>query len=315
MKILEENKQKIIDEYGAGKTAAQLARDFGVNHWSITNILKKSGIKIRTCSDLRIKYNEDFFIKNSDELHYFWGFVLGDGCLTESSGRKYLTITLHKKDVEILEKFCKYLQIDVSNIKYYKKKYCRLCIYSDYMKRDLSKFGVVHNKTYNPSIPKIGPKYIIPFLLGLIDADGTTAFGYQYGIEIVGHPKIIDWAVEQLHLLGYDGDIKYQFPKNKWKRVRIRRKNDVIDLINILDIKNYKHLLLDRKWSIAYQFLIGDLELTSSKKLDDMKVQNIKSLLGEGKLSQIEIAKMFGVSQHTIGNINTGKSWAHIKCQ
>lgn len=309
MKILENNKQTIINDYEAGETAAQLARDFNVNHWSITNILKKNGIKIRTSADLRIKYNEEFFIKNSDELYYFWGFILGDGSLVENHAKRFLTITLHKKDVEILQKFCKYLQIDLSNIKYYREKYCRLCIYSDYMMRDLSQFGIVHNKTYNPSIPQIPIKYKIPFLLGLIDADGTTTFGQRYGVEIVGHPKIMDWVVEQLHFLGYEGHIKYHYPKNKWKRIRIRRKDDVINLINILEIKKYKYLLLDRKWAKAYQFLMGELKITSSKKLDTQKVEEIRKLLASKKFIQQEIADMYNVSLHTIININTGKSW------
>jgi hypothetical protein len=48
-------------------------------------------------------------------------------------------------------------------------------------------------------------------------------------------------------------------------------------------------------------------------KLTEQKVIQIKILLLEGNLTQQEIADMFGVSQLTISDINTGKTWKHVK--
>jgi len=47
--------------------------------------------------------------------------------------------------------------------------------------------------------------------------------------------------------------------------------------------------------------------------LTEKNVVKIKILLTEGKLTQKEIAKMFGVKENTISNIKTGKSWKHLK--
>ncbi len=54
-------------------------------------------------------------------------------------------------------------------------------------------------------------------------------------------------------------------------------------------------------------------EKSSNHKLTEEKVIQIKLLLKYGKLTQQEIADMFGVSQLTISAIKTGKTWSYIK--
>ena len=277
MDILERNKKQIISEYLNGKAATRIARDYNVNHATIIYLLKKEGIKIRTVKDLRIKYNEDFFTTKSNELYYFWGFILGDGNLSIQKNRPtHIDITLQEEDISILEKFCNWLNISTSNIKHYTQKkngrtYCRLCIYSDNIKGDLSRYGIVARKTYNAITPNIPKKYMRPFILGLLDADGHISLDpikKIYGIEIVGHPIIMDWYEKQLRSFGYKGDAKYQFPKGKWKRIRMRRKGDFFNLIGLLKIQRYYPLLLERKWKNANDFLNGDLDIIDFRLRD-----------------------------------------------
>lgn len=47
-------------------------------------------------------------------------------------------------------------------------------------------------------------------------------------------------------------------------------------------------------------------------KLNEEKVVEIKKLLKEGKLTQTEIAKIYGVSRRTIGSIKNHKTWKHV---
>lgn len=49
-----------------------------------------------------------------------------------------------------------------------------------------------------------------------------------------------------------------------------------------------------------------------SNKLDIPKVKKIKILLADGTLSQCQIADIYGVTQVTINQIKTGKSWRHV---
>jgi hypothetical protein len=242
--------ENILQKYNDGISLRELSKIYSKDRSSIKSFLLKNNIKIRSKKERfsKIKYNELFFLQDSNELYYFWGFMLGDGSLTKN---KSITISLNKKDISILEKFCNWLKIDQSNIKYYKNNVVRLNIYSRYFKdNDLSKFGIIHNKTYNPIVPSIPNEYIKPFILGLLDADGHISFlkNKYYAIEFVNNNLIIDWFVSSIRSMGFNGHINF-FNKNKiWKRFRIRRKKDVIDLIKILDIENYFSLLLERKW-------------------------------------------------------------------
>jgi predicted XRE-type DNA-binding protein len=49
-----------------------------------------------------------------------------------------------------------------------------------------------------------------------------------------------------------------------------------------------------------------------SSKLSEEQVLEIKCLLAEGKLTQKQIAKLFGVCQAHVSAINLGKKWSHI---
>jgi len=274
MKLLEDNKSQIIADYISGKSIKALAKEYNVSGWSIKNIIIKSGIKLRSLIDLKIKFDESFFFRDSPETYYFWGFMLGDGCLiSHKQGHKYITISLKENDVKILEKFCEWLNMDYIHIKRginnHNTKYVRLELYGSFFKNDFSKFGFVSNKTYNPVIPEIDAKFIRPFIMGLIDADGSVAWNkprtnnirphikqqFENSIQLIGHPLIMDWVVASIRTLGFNGNINSQIIKGKWKRIRIQRKQDVADLSRILEIDKYYHFCLERKWSNLYNML------------------------------------------------------------
>ena len=264
MKLMEDNKTKIILEYNNGLSIAKLAKIYDVSQWSIKNLLDKNNIKTRTLEDLKIKFNESFFFAESPETYYFWGFMLGDGCLiTHKQGHKYITISLKNTDKCILLQFCNWLNIDPIHIKTginnCKTNYVRLEIYGKFFQEhDFSKYGLVSNKTNNPSKLDIPKEYVKPFLIGFIDADGSIAFNTEkkngkyiskeYNFSIVGHPYNIDWFISQINQMDFTGNINYQIIKNKWKRARIQKKKDIIDLSKILEIEKYYPICLKRKW-------------------------------------------------------------------
>jgi hypothetical protein len=262
MKLLENNKIKIINQYMDGQSIASLAREYNVNQWSIKNLFIKNNIKIRTLADLKIKFNENFFFDEKEETYYFWGFMLGDGCLiTHKQGHKYITISIKNIDECILLNFCKWLKIDSSHIKHgvnnYKTQYSRLELYGNFFKQDFSKYGLVSNKTYNPVIPQLEGELVKPFLLGLIDADGSVFWNKkEHSVQLVGHPLVMDWVINQLRKLGFDGNINEQLVKNKWKRIRIQRKEDILQVVKYLNLKQYYHICLPRKWYSLYEFII-----------------------------------------------------------
>lgn len=54
-------------------------------------------------------------------------------------------------------------------------------------------------------------------------------------------------------------------------------------------------------------------EKATCVKLTEKKVQDIKKLLRQGKLTQPEIAERFSVSREAVTGINIGRNWRHVK--
>lgn len=209
----------------------------------------------------KTKFSEKFFSRRNAKTYYFYGFMLGDGSLIyHKQGHKYLTLTLDVRDENILHKFCEWTEKSTTNIKKYRNgKTVRLDYYGTKLfSKNYSKFGLVPNKTNNPTLPQIEEKFLRPFLIGLIDADGSISFdtprknldriSKEYNFNIVGHPLIMNWFVDQIQKLGFTGKINSQIIKGKWKRIRIQRKNDILQLAKILRLNKYYHLCLERKW-------------------------------------------------------------------
>jgi hypothetical protein len=47
-------------------------------------------------------------------------------------------------------------------------------------------------------------------------------------------------------------------------------------------------------------------------KIDESTAREIKYLLGEGNMKQVEIAKMFNISDRIVSDIKHEKSWVHV---
>lgn len=278
-KKIELPEQEIIEKYLANESLQKIAIKYNVSSSVIRNRLVKNNIKIRK-STQKIIFDDKFLFSKTPEAYYFWGFILGDGCLSEKGPKdtyKALTITLNEKDKNILSKFCNWLKINDDNIKYYKNT-VRLNLFGSLFQIDLSKFGCVPTKTYNPVIPNIENQFIKPFILGLIDADGSVAWkkprtdnnrpitnkkSLEHSISLVGNQPIINWTIEKLREINFNGNINTQLVNNKSqsKRWRVQRIQDVLDLAQILEIDKYESFILQRKWSK----LIEDVKLLSPK--------------------------------------------------
>jgi hypothetical protein len=164
---------------------------------------------------------------------------------------------LHNKDKCILLQFVKWLNLPKECIKHY-NQFVRLDLSGDVWQQNWAHLGLVRNKTYNPSILSVPNNYLKPFLIGLIDADGSISFHKKsHSISLINHPQNIDWFTDAIKSLGFNGNINSQIVNNKWKRIRIQRKQDVIDLANLLEINKYS-FILDRKWKeLKSQINIG----------------------------------------------------------
>lgn len=116
--------------------------------------------------------NESFFENiDSPEKAYALGFICADGRIQGPSNNQ-LNLNLKLRDVEVLgfiKESMSYdgpIQINTS------KNYCRLRITRKKICDDLSKYGVIPNKTFSITIPKIGSELMKYLILGWFDGDG-----------------------------------------------------------------------------------------------------------------------------------------------
>lgn len=255
---IQKHTNEIIKRYKNGVSLNKLSKLYKVNPWTIEKLLEKNNITIRTKEECSNKhtFNKNFFTTETNELYYFMGFCLADGCISQNKTYKRFTLAIgvHLQDEYILKKFCDWTELSYKNIKYHKtKKFCRITFNDTKMLKNgfiFSKFGFTPNKTYEPTIPKIPKKFIRPFLLGLLDGDGNINYNFEkkYNISLVCNKEIIKWYIAELQKLGYKNKIIEIMPKDKiWGRAIISRKDDVLYLAKLLQINKFD-FIFDRKW-------------------------------------------------------------------
>lgn len=167
--------KEIIKIYLSGISSNKLAKMHHVDKVTIVKMLKRNNVTIRP----HRKYNcdETYFEKiNTPEKAYFLGFMYTDG----NNSKKYFKLALQAKDLHILESFRESLRSD-AKIYFFKRsqynknhqdEYC-LRINNEKMCNDLTKVGVMPNKTFKIKFPMWLNKQLYPhFIRGLFDGDG-----------------------------------------------------------------------------------------------------------------------------------------------
>jgi len=113
-------------------------------------------------------------------MAYILGFIYADGCITNNS----LRIVIQKKDKNLLEIIKKEIGANttihdevrtLNNKQFYSSA---LIIKSVKIIEDLIKLGVVENKSLVIHFPQIPSEYILDFIRGYFDGDGSV--GIQY---------------------------------------------------------------------------------------------------------------------------------------
>lgn len=125
--------------------------------------------------------------------------------------------------------------------------------------------------------------------------------------ERVGGSKLTAAQVEEIRALYLSGGITHQ---DLADRFGIKRES----VSALLRGRNWKHLSLDRE-------AIADIGKTNrgkagekhgTAKLTEKQVHEIRSLYAAGNITQVQLAKQFKVTKHSIYGIVTRKSWRHI---
>lgn len=214
MNRIEFTKEEILDiiqMYQSGKSCLQIKNKYGLkSHQTITNLLRRNGINIRSISETKwlnrasFKYscNENFFSEINPISSYWAGFIAADGYIgiqkRGGRSRKYLSIEISIKDLKHLERFKDNISsnhpicLPVRNRENGKlDKTCKIRIFSDKITSDLERhFNIVNAKTHTYVPPILDDENMRHFTRGNIDGDGCIkVLRYGFGIEILGTKK------------------------------------------------------------------------------------------------------------------------------
>lgn len=227
-KILELTNEEInfIIENYTNYTAKELSIKFKTSVSYINKVWSENGLigKLR----FKYKFNHNYFESiDTKNKAYLLGILMSDGCVysrTSKVGQKWIRLSIHSQDLELLEFFNKELESEVP-IQKNNRGYISLTFVSDKMADDLSKFGIVERKTWKNTLnlDSINEEFKLPFLIGFLDGDGCiscyknkTDQPSAYNISFVGNLYNLTLIKEILNFYTIDSVIREDMRLDKY---------------------------------------------------------------------------------------------------
>lgn len=278
-----ENLIKDVEYISSNK---QLGKKYGLTRKQVGDLLYRNKVRRSYTNQGRVNFNENFFSKFSELSCYWAGFIAADGCITNNSKRKFLTIALQEKDQIHLENFSK--QLESSNLKIIKRfatcknkkyPYSSIILYSKKICEDLEKnFNIVKQKTLKTIYPtKMPEKYSLDFIRGYIDGDGSISIYKDKGslrlsITFVGN---LSFVKSIANVIG----IKYSISINSKGLATISYNNyNSIKAIRKIYLPGTK-FCLERKREKYYNFLNSITSLQKNNIIKRMGLDNFDDLI------------------------------------
>jgi hypothetical protein len=254
------------------KSLEDIGRLYGASRVAIWKYCNAEGLTKRTRSDARLEaqkqgkvpqsffdINDNFFSNWSSEMAYVLGLIATDGCVSKSG-----TVSLCINDRDLLEKV-KDLMGSAHTIKYYGHQEG---LYSFHFSRqklyaDLNRLGIFPNKSLNIRFPDVPDAFLIDFIRGVFDGDGSVFFEKNSpklplrASFVSGSKDFIETLEANLQASGMSKRTIYQQKTKNAVSYMIRYAHeDSIRLFNLLYDQDTvtKRLFLARKYD---KFLLG----------------------------------------------------------
>lgn len=193
--------------YISGMTTVEIAEIFNTTDNTISKILKKQGVNIRKAARRSIVAYHDYFENiNTNAKAYYLGWFITDGSVIVSKSRPNRTpviaIELIKTDKYIIDKFAQQIGCSEEHVRITSTRnhtYFRFA--SSKMAQDLSRYGVIPNKTMQQYLPKLEEKYMPHLIRGIFDGNGTITLNkqnYQH-LGFYGSKELCEQIMMYLH--------------------------------------------------------------------------------------------------------------------
>ena len=174
MKFSVEKTDNIIRMYKEGKTQKEIADYYNTFNTSIRRVLLRSGVKIRSNSEISAFVRPDVFDDlKSNEVNYWLGWLISDGCVYK--GR--VTLQVQEKDLEVIEAFKVFLggKVVIKKITHSKSK--KIGYRIDFRRKEVEKKLISYGITPKKSLTlKLNTPLNFPMLLGIFEGDGCFIF-------------------------------------------------------------------------------------------------------------------------------------------
>ncbi len=230
---------------------------------------------------------------NTKEKAYYLGLIASDGNVyRRDNGQCLLSITLQKEDKYILNNFYNILNINRTCSE--TNKYCNLQISSKVIFDDLSKYGIIPNKTWNMHLKNIPKKFMPSFLLGYFDGDGSITHN-KHGtitktdVSICGTKSSIDsisYMLDELnlkYLLILDNRKKY---KGEFYHLVFKNTTEKYCFLKTIYENNNDILKLKRKEERVFDLIYKIENNTTNRKENIKAIESYAVLRQDFKKSQ-----------------------------
>ena len=249
--FLDDKEEEAIDYYinNPNVSFAEIQKKFGYKSTLFKNKLQIKGLD----SERRysVNFNRQLFKTIETEEDAYWlGFILADGYLNEE--RNFLAIKLGAKDKHHLEKFCKYAQCSIDNIKETKGAVDNLLYVVTLNSKDvvlnLKQYGIFQRKS-GKEIPyyNINKNLKNAYIRGIIDGDGWILQSLK-GFGLVGSYEVCKYFVDDMEL-----NPEHIHDHGIIKKIDVRNQSDAKKFAN----KYYANatIYLDRKMELAKKLM------------------------------------------------------------
>ena len=168
-------RETLLSLIAEGLSTSEIAQHMNCYESTVHRSLKRYGIplpehKYKRPAGYRT-FNYRFFESiDSEEKAYILGFIAADGGRDKNNG---IRISIHPRDVDILQKIIKAIGYDGSERLTEHGKRVTLGLYSVELARDLEELGITRNKTKRLEFAKGVPDHLmIHYMRGIMDGDG-----------------------------------------------------------------------------------------------------------------------------------------------
>jgi len=183
-RVSKEQEVGILVDYLVGNTSVAIGKRYGFSAMSVLNVVRRLGGSVRDSHTAAQKYrlDEEVFGSISEGSAYWAGFLMADGCvLRPGNSGSVIALGLSHIDRDHVEKFARFLKTDKpvreykGNTTFGSSHSVGIRIYSDRIAYDLSKYGVLPNKSLTARVLQLENNR--NFWRGVIDGDGCLMIG------------------------------------------------------------------------------------------------------------------------------------------